>query len=196
MDSTFSSSADELLRNAELRTELEPFSDESLTRVNTCGWSLQQENRYLSSMLQWEKAPVLPIYKWFEPEELSLPSPQNVPEELLPELLNDLARKLYEKHIVLDFTDHLSDRELYRVIVYKILPQNEKKLDLADVYRHWDCSRIGGGEDELEDAKTWLTYYASDHQRQCWEAVYGDRVPEKRIPCYHRDFPKDESVRY
>ena len=56
MDSTYSSSADELLRNAELRTELEPYADESLTRVNSRSWTLQQENQYLASMLEWEKA--------------------------------------------------------------------------------------------------------------------------------------------
>ena len=126
MDSTYSSSADELLRNAELRTELEPYADESLTRVNSRSWTLQQENQYLASMLEWEKAPVLPIYQWFDREELALPAPQAVCDELLPGLLDDLARKLYEKHIVLDYTDHLSDRELYRIILYKILPQNEK----------------------------------------------------------------------
>ena len=196
MDSTYSSSADELLRNAELRTELEPYADESLTRVNSRSWTLQQENQYLASMLEWEKAPVLPIYQWFDREELALPAPQAVCDELLPGLLDALARKLYEKHIVLDYTDHLSDRELYRIILYKILPQNEKKIELPGAYRHWDCSRADECGDELEDARIWLTYYASDRQRECWKAVYGDRVPEKRIPCYHRNFPKDESLHY
>ena len=196
MDSTYSSSADELLRNAELRTELEPYADESLTCVNSSNWTLRQENQYLSSMLRWEKAPILPIYQWFAPDELVLPAPQIVCDDLLPPLLNDLARKLYEKHIVLDYTDHLSDRELYEVILYKILPQNEKKIELPGVYRHWDCSRVGDGGDELESARDWLTYYASDVQRECWKTVYGDRVPEKQIPRYHRDFPKDESLHY
>ena len=158
MDSTYSSSADELLRNAELRTELEPYADESLTCVNSSNWTLRQENQYLSSMLRWEKAPILPIYQWFAPDELVLPAPQTVCDDLLPPLLNDLARKLYEKHIVLDYTDHLSDRELYEVILYKILPQNEKKIELPGVYRHWDCSRVGDGGDELESARDWLTY--------------------------------------
>ena len=196
MDTTFSSSAEELLRNAELRTELIPYSDESVTCVDSSDWSLRQENQFLSSMLQWEQAPILPIYKWFEPGEISLPSPQAVSDDRLPKLLSFLAHKLYEKHIVLDHTDHLSDRDLYRIIVLKILPQNEKKLELVDAYRHWDCSRVAGREDELEDAKTWLTYYASDAQRECWAAAYGEDIPEKKIPCYHRDFPRDDSFQY
>ena len=182
MDSTYSSSADELLRNAELRTELEPYADDSLTCVNSSNWTLRQENQYLSSMLRWEKAPILPIYQWFAPDELVLPAPQTVCDDLLPPLLNDLARKLYEKHIVLDYTDHLSDRELYEVILYKILPQNEKKIELPGVYRHWDCSRVGDGGDELDSARDWLTYYASDVQRECWKPFTATASPKNRFP--------------
>lgn len=196
MGGAYSSSAvEEIVRNAELRTELEPYTDESVTRVQCCHWTLKEENQFLASMLQWEKAPVLPIYKWFEPE-LRLPAPHTVSENKLPELLEQLISMLYTKHIVLDFTDHLSDLELYTVIVQKILPQNEKKIDTLEVYRHWDCSRVSPSGDETEDAKIWLMYYASDHQRELWAETYGEPLPEKRIPNHHRDLPKDETLHY
>ena len=194
MDSAFSS-ADELVRNGELRTELAPYADESLTRVDTSGWTTEKENQYFASMLVWEKAPSLPVYKWFEPA-LIPPPVWKVSDEELPRLLNDLVNKLYEKNIVLDYTDHLSDRELYEIIVHKILPQDVKKTDQPDVYHHWDCSRIGDCDDELEDSRIWLTYYADDKQREESRAAYGDRIPQKQIPSHHRDFPKDDSVHY
>ena len=59
---------EELLRNAELRNALEPFYDESISRVNVQHLPLAVENEFLASMLAWEQAPVLPIYRWFEPE--------------------------------------------------------------------------------------------------------------------------------
>ena len=59
---------DQLLRNAELRDELERYFDESISRVNVQHFSLAAENDFLAAMLAWEQAPVLPIYRWFEPE--------------------------------------------------------------------------------------------------------------------------------
>ena len=49
-------------------------------------------------------------------------------------------RKLFQKRIVLDFTDHLNDRELYCLIFRDILPAREKKLDGPSNYLHWDCT--------------------------------------------------------
>ena len=50
---------EELLRNAELRDELEPYYAESITRVNVHHLPLSVENDYLASMLAWEIAPGL-----------------------------------------------------------------------------------------------------------------------------------------
>ena len=58
---------DLLLRNAELRDELERYFDESISRVNVQHLTLAAENDFLASMLAWEQAPVLPIYRWFDP---------------------------------------------------------------------------------------------------------------------------------
>ena len=65
---------DQLLRNARLRDELEPFLDESISLVNSRDMPTSQENEFLESMLAWERAPIVPISHWFDPE-LRLPSP-------------------------------------------------------------------------------------------------------------------------
>ena len=59
---------EELLRNAELRDELEPYYDESISRIRLQHLPLTVENEFLASMLAWETAPILPIYRWFDPE--------------------------------------------------------------------------------------------------------------------------------
>ena len=110
-----------LLRNAELRDELEPFFDESIRSVNVEELPTPVENEFLASMLAWERAPVLPISKWFDPE-LQLPHPESLSNDALHELLWKTIHMLYHRRIVLDFTDHLSDRELYCVIFRDILP--------------------------------------------------------------------------
>lgn len=183
-DNSRSDEVEELLRNAELREELEPFFDEAIARVSSTRWPLRAENEYLAAMLAWEMAPVLPIYKWFEPE-LRPPRPDALSDEELREILWDIIHRLYEKRIVLDFTDHLSDRELYTLIYRYILPAREKHLEQATHYIHWDCSAIDG------DPEIWLRYYASDAERQAWAVRYRQPLPPKSPPPYPRNLPRD-----
>lgn len=186
VDSRFSplEEVDELLRNAQLRNELEPYYDESISRVNVQMLSLSVENDFLASMLAWETAPVLPIYRWFDPE-LRLPRSAVLSDEDLGEILLDTIYKLYERRIVLDFTDHLSDRDLYELIYRDILPAREKKIDHGNNYLHWDCSHTDG------DPEIWLQYYATDEEREAWAETYHQPLPPKAEPAYRRRLPKD-----
>src|SRR5947207_12105150 len=116
---------DELLLNARLRDELEPFLDESVHILDCRRLATSDENEFLASMLAWERAPILPISKWFEPE-LTLPHPDALKNQQLHDLLWQTIHKLFARRIVLDFTDHLSDRDLYCLIYRDILPCPEK----------------------------------------------------------------------
>jgi len=175
---------EELLRNAELRNELEPFYDESISRINVQHLPLAVENEFLASMLAWEQAPVLPIYRWFDPE-LRPPRPGSLNDEDLHQILWDVIEKLFEKRIVLDFTDHLSDRELYCLIYRDILPSREKKIDSARNYLHWDCAGADGNPD------VWLRYYATDEEREAWAATYRQPLPPTAVPPFPRQLPQE-----
>lgn len=179
-----SNEVEELLRNAQLRDELEPYYDESISRVNVQHLSLSVENEFLASMLAWERAPVLPVYRWFDPE-LRPPRPSVLSDEDLHEILWDVIHKLHAQRILLDFTDHLSDRELYCVIYRDILPAREKKIELSTNYLHWDCSHAGG------DPDVWLRYYATEEEREHWADSYRQPLPPKLNPQHLRDLPRD-----
>src|SRR5882757_6251485 len=99
-----SDDVEHLMRNAQLRDELEPFLDDSISQLNVGELPTRLENEYLASMLAWERAPVLPIGEWFTPT-LTLPRPDMLTDEELHDLLWDTIQKLYDKRIVLDFTD-------------------------------------------------------------------------------------------
>lgn len=176
---------DHLLRNAELRDELEPFFDESIRSVNVDELPTPVENEFLESMLAWERAPVLSISKWFDPE-LQLPHPDTLGEQQLHDLLWETIGRLFERRIVLDFTDHLSDRELYCTIYRDILPCREKKIDSLDNYLHWDCADVGG------DATTWLRYYATEEERLAWieDTDSDESLPTRQTPPYPRQLPR------
>jgi hypothetical protein len=173
---------DHLLLNARLRDELEPFFDESIDRLNVQDLPTPIENEYLASMLAWERAPVVPIAQWFDPE-LRLPHPESLDPAALHDVLWDTIQKLFDKRIVLDFTDHLSDKQLYCVIYRDILPSPEKKIDASRHYLHWDCADAAG------DPEVWLRYYASPEDREQWEEL-GDPLPPSEPPPYPRQLPQ------
>lgn len=174
---------EQLLLNARLRDALEPFLDESTELLNMRQLPTPLENEFLASMLAWEQAPVLPISQWFHPE-LKLPAPETLDDQQLHEVLWDTIQKLYDKRIVLDFTDHLTDRELYCLICRDILPSPEKKIDLPKNYLHWHCL------DDSDEPETWLRYYATPEERDMWASETGLPLPPAERPPYPRKMPR------
>lgn len=173
---------EQLLINARLRDELEPFVDESFDLLQMRQLPLAAENEFLASMLAWERAPVLPIGRWFDPE-LVLPKPESLSDAELTSLLNDTLCRLYEQRVVLEFTDHLSDRQLYCLIFRDILPSYEKKIDLPRNYLHWHCL-------DESDIESWLRYYATSDERAQWAEETGSVPPPSAIAPYRRPMPR------
>lgn len=174
---------DHLLRNAELRDQLEPLHDESIGRVDAGRMTTSSENEFLESMLAWERAPMLPIREWFSPA-LILAAPDQVTDTELPAALARTIDQLYQQHIVLDFTDHLNDRQLYTLIYRDILPSYEKKIARRDSYLHWDCANTNG------DPNTWLRFYATEEEREVWEDETGKTPPAAEKLPFRRRLPQ------
>jgi hypothetical protein len=178
-----SDDVDHLLVNAQLRDQLEPFLDESVDLLDMRRLPTPLENEFLASMLAWEQAPVLPIGKWFEPE-LPLPRPDELDDEQLHKVLWETIERLYSERIVLELTDHLSDRDLYCLILRDILPSPEKKVDLPKNYLHWHCL------DDKSEAETWLRYYATPEEREQWSQETGGTPPPVESPPHPRQMPR------
>lgn len=171
-----------LLHNARLRDELEPYIDESVSLANFRQMNLKEENCFLESMLAWERAPALPISCWSLPE-LTLPRPDTLDDDALAKLLDGAIDRLFSVRVVLEMTEHLSDRELYTLIYRDILPAVEKKVDLPGNYLCWRCL------DEA-DMDTYLTYYATEAERIQWLANHEGPLPEPRELPYVRKLPR------
>ncbi len=177
------SDVDQLLLNAQLRDEIEPYVDESIAMLDSRNLPISIENEFLASMLAWEKAPVLPIGKWFEPE-LTLPAPETLDDQQLHQELHQLVGRLREKNIILQYTDHLSDRELIYLIIRDILPAQEKQVGIPNNVICWQCI------DEHVDSEIWLRYYASEEQRALWSQTHDrEELPPKQLPPYPRRLP-------
>ncbi|MBX3426446.1 MAG: hypothetical protein KF688_12260 [Pirellulales bacterium] len=174
---------DSLLLNAQLRDALEPLFDESIGRVNAEVMSTGDENEFLQSMLEWERAPILPICEWFTPK-LDLPHPDDLSDDVLRVKLAQVIDRLFERRIVLDFTDHLSDRQLYCLVFRDILPAHEKMIDRRSNYLHWDCANVDG------DPELWLRYYATEDERAAWAEDNDGYLPQIEDPPFPRDLPR------
>ncbi len=178
-----SDEVEQLLLNARLRDELEPFYDESIEILNVRRLPTTKENEFLASLLAWERAPTVPLSQWFEPE-LKLPPAETLNDDDLKSALWNTIHRLYERRIVLELTDHLSDRQLYCLIVRDILPSPEKKIDLPKNYLHWHCL------DEGDDPELWLRYFASEEERQAWAEENNLPLPPSQSPPYPRKMPR------
>lgn len=178
-----SDEVDQLLRNARLRDELEPYLDESVHILDCRRLPTAAENEFLEQMLAWERAPVLPISKWFDPE-LTLPAADKLSDAEVRKILTGTIERLYSRRVVLDFTDHLNDRQLYCLIARDILPSPEKKLDLPRQYLHWHFLDVEA------QPETWLAFYASDEERDAWAAETGQQLPPRSKPPFPRKMPR------
>ena len=98
--------------------------------------------------------------------------------------LYTIIGRLFEKHIVLDFTDHLSDRQLYCLVFRDILPAHEKMIQRRNNYLHWDCANVDG------DPELWLRYYAKEEERQAWAEETDGYLPQVDDPPFSRDLPR------
>jgi hypothetical protein len=82
---------------------------------------------------------------------------------------------LYSQKIALDFTDHLSDRQLYCLLMRDILPVYQKKISGPRHFLHWHCL-------DDNDMDCWLTYYASDDERDLWAEGSENDLPPRESP--------------
>jgi hypothetical protein len=82
-------------------------------------------------------------------------------------------------------TNHLSDRELYTLILTDILEEEVKDLPLdGDSACHIDLLGSGSGENTF----LYLKYYADEDFRRDWRRDYpDDPLPDHEDPPYDRD---------
>ena len=96
--------------------------------------------------------------------------------------LLEIASALFTFGMVLEQTDHLSDRELYRWLVEVL---REETILSTDGLTICHVSPIGGCSEE--DNIIYLRYYAEDEDREQWHRDFGDELPPKEKLPYDRD---------
>jgi hypothetical protein len=104
-------------------------------------------------------------------------------DQALHAKLWELLHAMAELGILIDSTNHLSDRELYRWLVLDVLTQET----FLDSVGHWHISAISTGSSE-EETDLYLRYYADDETRELWQRDLGvTTLPPKEQPPFDRD---------
>jgi hypothetical protein len=104
-------------------------------------------------------------------------------EAVLRAKLLEVIEGMADIGMVLENTDHLSDRELYRYLVGDALLE-ETVLPMGPGGT-WHLSPIGSGSEE--DNEIYLRYYADDEYREMWRRDTGAVLPPREKPPCDRD---------
>ena len=115
---------------------------------------------------------------------VSIPDERDLDDDSLHARLWEIINAMAAVGMVLESTDHLSDRELYRYLVTDAL-REETILPTPGSGGAWHISPIGGGSEE--DNEIYLRYYAGDETRKQWHRDFGDILPAKEKPPFDRD---------
>ena len=113
---------------------------------------------------------------------ISIPDERDLDDDSLHARLWEIINGMAGVGMVLESTDHLSDRELYRYLVSDALC--EETILSPPGCGVWHLSPIGGGE---EDSQIYLRYYADDETRTEWLRDFGGTLPTKEKPPFDRD---------
>ena len=115
---------------------------------------------------------------------ISIPDECDLDDESLHARLWEIIKAMDAVGMILESTDHLSDRELYRYLVTDALCE-ETILPTPGSGGRWHISPIGGGSEE--DNEIYLRYYADDETREQWHRDFGATLPAKEPPPFDRD---------
>ena len=112
---------------------------------------------------------------------IEMPDDATLDDEEVHRRLWEVITAMKALGLVIEFTDHLSDRELYRYLGEAL---KEETVLTDDPNSAWHLSPIGSGSEE--DNEIYLRYYADEEERRRW-AEDGVTVPPKEPLPFDRD---------
>lgn len=145
----------------------------------------EMELAFLEQVYAMESQPNITHAHQLIAKGVPLPPPDTLSDTELHDKLWEVIHKLAELRVFLENTNHLTDRELYELLWTDLL--NEFTWDMSDSVNgamHLDI--IGSGSEE--DTAIWLSYYASDFDRESWQDEFEDEVlPPRKAHKVDRD---------
>jgi hypothetical protein len=160
----------------------------------TCGAGehvpLDVQERFWQRVLDYEKNPH-PERKVREllAEDGIFPLPvEGLPDEEIEPQLDQLISALFRRGLLLNQTNHLSNRELYLLLVNQVLEMEIEAFPIdSGWFTHVSLSEWGAPDGD-ESTQVYLRYYAGESERREWAEDFPDRpLPPSQEPPHDRD---------
>jgi len=167
----------DLLRRIDRAIKVEELKREAASRGEF------HDDGYWEMVYDYDYAPWTTDYELLQEEGVELPESGLMGDDMLTAKLWEIIEGLSARRVYLMSTDHLSERELYEVLVNEILlePRRDAPLDEDSVFVY---DVVGSGSED--DLYLFLKYYATEEDRVFWQREYPD-VPARMNPPYDRD---------
>lgn len=161
--------------------------------VDDCPTAIQVQ--FQKQMDAFEQANWRSSFQFLVESGMVLPPPDMLAEAALHAKLWEVIHALALMENYLEHTDHLSDRELYRLLWDDVL-REETVMDAttADLICHIDL--VGSGSEV--DNQLYLKYYADEEARIQWLEVFPNESMPHQEPCpFDRDrqLPKPDRTK-
>lgn len=140
--------------------------------------------QFWQNVLAWEKAPWTSQYEQLRKDGLDLPPPDQLDDATVSKKLWEVVQALAQRHVFLDHTDHLSDRELYEHLYRETLHEATKEVPFdRNAFATLDV--LGRGSDD--DAELLAKFYADDEQREMFREMFPEGLPPRERAPFDRD---------
>jgi hypothetical protein len=190
------SSAD---RELEQRIRIESLKERVRDRAGgkmLCGGDenvpLDVLEQFWQNVLEFEEAPFpeRPIRELLVEDGVYPPPSTGLTDEEIEAHLERLIEALERRGLLLCQTNHLSDRELYTLLVERVLDEETEAFPIdSGWFTHLEMSRYGAPDGE-DAVSVYLRYYADDIEREQWHRDF----PNHPMPP-HEDPPGDRDHR-
>ncbi|MCX5691663.1 MAG: hypothetical protein NTV94_18045, partial [Planctomycetota bacterium] len=153
----------------------------------------EEHAEWLRCMSLLERGPRSQRFDQLQRMGIDMPAPESLSDRKLPYTLWGIIYALAAVDAYLDYTDHLTDRELYEELWHRTLRNESTILPPGS---GWAC-RLGlldGGSDEENDLL--LKFYWDDEERERWASEFPDySVPprEAKRACRDKFLPNSPS---
>ena len=176
---------DREIRIEKMKRELDEIAGGKMISGSFGPLPIELEEMFFEQVLAYERAEFDTDFNRLVQRGLALPPEAELDDASLSMKLAEVIYELAALRCVLENTDHLSDRELY-----KWLWSTGLREDTADRSAMsggvWHTSPIGGCSEE--DMAIWLKYYADEEDRRHWHHDFpGSPIPEHEPLPFDRD---------
>jgi hypothetical protein len=170
----------------EMKDQLHKKGGDSMELFIKDSLPLDVKEKILESILSMEEEEQeQPLSDYLKEEGVSLLQPDTLDDAKVHEKLWEVIQAMAGLNQYLYHTDHLSDRQLYEVLLNDILTE-PVFINPEDDFTAGYIDILGGCSEE--DCLNRLKYYADEDDRELWAEEYSEEdVPEHEDPPYDRD---------